>query len=66
MGAFRATATDGLQNGPVSQFGEEVVHTLVAVGVRPAHKAVADQADVQRFLAAHILSAPIFKNDIRL
>ena len=61
LGAFGAAATDGLQNGPVSQFGEEVVHTLVAVGVRPAHEAVADQADVQRFLCAHwILVIPGF------
>ena len=31
------------------QLGKKVVNSLIAVGMRPAHKAVTDETDVERF-----------------
>ena len=31
------------------QLGEKVVNPLIAVGMRPAHKAVTDETDVEGF-----------------
>ena len=51
-GARLVAAADGLEHRAIREV-EEVVHTLVAIGVRPAHEAVTHQADVQRFLRCH-------------
>src|SRR5262249_49127754 len=57
-GLVGAAGTGGLEDGAVFQV-EEVVHLAVGVGVGPAHEAVADHADVQRFRhGMHPLSFP--------
>jgi len=50
---FFAASADGFQDGTVTQLGEEVVDSLVAIGMRTAHEAIPNHADIQRFQLRH-------------
>src|SRR4029079_17523983 len=51
-----APSADGLENGHILQV-EEVVDLAVRIGMGPAHEAIADHPDVQRF-PWHVLFLP--------
>jgi len=48
LGVLGITSTDGLEHGRVLQV-KKVAHPAVSVRMSPAHKSVADHADVERF-----------------
>src|SRR5206468_5553168 len=50
----RAASADRLEHGPIFQI-KEIVDFAIGVGMRPAHEAVTDHADVQGFRHGWIL-----------
>ncbi len=57
LNLLRTAGTGGLEHRTVLQFGKKSPDPLVAVGVGPAHEAVADHADVEWF--RHHVVAPV-------
>ena len=51
---IRAASADRLEHGPIFQI-KEIVDFAIGVGMRPAHEAVTDHADVQGFRHGWIL-----------
>ena len=49
LGPLGRSPADRLQHRPVGQV-KEIVDPLVGVGMRPAHEAIADDADIEGFL----------------
>ncbi len=51
-GVLGVAAADSLEHGAVLDV-EEVIDSLVRVGMRSAHEAVTDDADIERFFLCH-------------